>query len=124
MSFQKISSITASVETEIITEGGASHVHILPAPIKQVNTMTFSKGCGIFDIQTFPFKVGQYIDMPIQIFVFDQEAGWQLRKEYCIYGAVVVKWSVTDLDAESSQKLIDTFEIQYERLEERQYKKG
>lgn len=118
LSFQRISSITQSAETEIIAEGGADHVHILPAPTKQVNTMTFIKGSGTFVNTNFPFQVGQYITTPIQIFVFEPNGARKLRKEYCIYGAFVTKWSLSDLNAEGSEKLLETFEIQYERLEE------
>ncbi|WP_054741113.1 phage tail protein [Cellulosilyticum ruminicola] len=118
LSFQRISSVVQSVETEIITEGGLGHVHILPAPPKQVNTMTFIKGSGTFRNEAFPFQVGQYIETPIQIFVFEPNGARKLRKEYCVYGAFVTKWSLSDLNAESSDKLLETFEIQYERLEE------
>lgn len=121
--FQKISNIEQVIETEMITEGGCDYVKILPSPPKNINIMRFTKGAGTFEEETFVFKVGQYINSPIHIFVLGQtEENGKIvrkpRKHYCILGAMISKWNLSDFDAESSTMLIETFEIQYSKLEQ------
>lgn len=123
LGFQKITNITVPAETEIIVEGGCDYVHILPGPVQNANTMTFYKGSGTFDPFIFPFSLGQYIDQTIHIIVYGPTIFQALprlpRKHYCIEGAIVTGWQLSDLDAESGEVLIESFEIQYERLTEK-----
>jgi len=125
LGFQKITSIQASIETEVVPEGGVNYVHMLPAPPKQPNTMTFIKGSGTFENNEFPFKIGEVIKDPIQIFVVgpDKEKGRMPRKHYVVSGAIVTKWALSDFDSSSGEALVETFEIQYNTLEQIPVKK-
>lgn len=123
LGFQKITNIMVPIETEVIIEGGCDHVHILPAPVQNANTMTFYKGSGTFNGMLFPFSLGQYIEETIHIIVFGAAPIPQLpqvpRKHYCVEGAIVKQWQLSDLDAQSNEVLIESFEIQYEQFKEK-----
>lgn len=122
LGFQRITNIQSSIETEVIQEGGVNYAYTLPAPPKQPNTMTFIKGSGTFENNQFPFKIGETIKDPIQIFVVgpDKEKGNKRvpRKHYCVSGAIVTKWSLSDFNSESGETLVESFEIQYHTLEQ------
>lgn len=120
LGFQRITTIQTSIETEAIPEGGLNYVHTRPSPPKAANTMTFIKGSGTFENNNFPFKIGEAILQPIQIFAvdYDEKKGRKPKKHYVVSGAIVTKWSLSDFDSASGQTLVETFEIQYNTLEQ------
>lgn len=120
--FQRITGMETSIEYETIPEGGLDYVHTLPIAITKEKSMIFEKGSGTFDATTPPFKVGERIRTPIHIFVIGDKAEFSRtmrpKKQYCILGAIVTKWSISEFNALTGETLMETFQINYSRLEE------
>ncbi|MBQ0733541.1 phage tail protein [Aquimarina celericrescens] len=126
--FQRVSGLSADIQTETINEGGQNlHAHRLPGRINYNNlvlergysTSVIPSPLGIeFNVAFSRFKfqpsnvlvtlfeeVGGIIDTPVPI------AAWLFMKAY------PVKWSVSDFDAQANSVVIDTLEMAYTRIQ-------
>lgn len=117
--FQKVSGINVTVDTTPLTEGGENLcTHRLPTGIKYDN-LKLERGLVIgsplnteFDVVMSLFK---FAPSDILVSLLDEKsspiANWLFIKAY------PVKWSVSDLDANSNAVVIDTMELAYTRFQ-------
>ena len=118
--FQKVSGLSASVETTPHPEGGQNlYTQKLPTSISYPN-LTLERGMVVGSLlnvelnavlSTFKFAPSNII---VTLFASDKVplAGW------LFLNAWPVKWSTSDLDAnEKSKPVIDTMELTYNRMQ-------
>ncbi|MDE7299009.1 MAG: phage tail protein [Lachnospiraceae bacterium] len=112
MSFAKISGMENSMEYEVLQEGGNNLApRLLPLPKKQIKTLRMERGIrkntgsgpGLFP--------GAAVKNGIGISVLD--ATGKTLARYTVEGVTVVKWEMGALDAQSSNVLLETFEVTY-----------
>ncbi len=121
MGFSKISNVEISFDTEPFHEGGVNNkVHLISSPVKSEKTLVLERGIafrGLAFQSMADLKPGKKIKGDIIILVYDRKG--DIVKIYFVDGAVVKKWSTNDFDANSSELLIERFELVYETLEEK-----
>jgi phage tail-like protein len=119
MRFQKVSGITSEIETTSLNEGGENlYIHRLPGRVKYGN-LKLERGLVTgsplnleFNVTMSTLKIN-----PGNVLVAllnDNDApisAWLFWKTY------PVKWSVSDLDANSNSVVIDTMELSYTRFQ-------
>ena len=117
--FQKVSGITATVETEPLTEGGENLLaYHLPKGITYEN-LKLERGMVIDSplnaefndtMNLFQFKPGN-----VMVSLLDENnkpiANWLFLQAYA------VKWSISDLDATANGIVIDTMELTFTRFQ-------
>ena len=117
--FQKVSGITATVETEPITEGGENlFTHRLPKGVKYDN-LVLERGMVIGSPLNIEFNtvmtLFKFAPSNVLVSLLDKQSlpisNWLFLKAY------PVKWSVSDLDANSNAVVIDTMELAYTRFQ-------
>lgn len=121
LGFSKITNMESSIETEPFHEGGVNHkVHSLNKSITGEKVMVLERGVANRGLATKYltniFKVGNRIYGDIFIMVFGRDQ--YLGKMYLVNGCTVKKWSISELNALSSELLIERFEITYETIED------
>lgn len=119
--FTKVSNIEDSVETETIVEGGVNdRVYSLRRPVSSERVMVFERGRGSRGMITMlterNLKPGSRITCDTFIIVHDQN-GKHVRDVFALSGCYVKSWKLSDFDAGSSDVLVETFEIAYEKAE-------
>jgi phage tail-like protein len=125
LAFQKVSSMTESIQTEPLIEGGVNHsVYSLRSPITEEKTLSFEKGIpvGNIGIETANialsmqlFKVGNRFPFAL-ILVCDHKIS-RVSRAYFVMGMVLKSWSLSELDANRSDYVIERLEFTYEMLE-------
>ncbi|MDE7367743.1 MAG: phage tail protein [Lachnospiraceae bacterium] len=112
MSFAKLSNMERSMEYEVLQEGGNNLApRLLPLPQKQIKTLRLERGVresGGTVINLYP---GRTIKNGISVSLLD--AAGNTIADYTITGVTVVKWELGGLDAQSSNVLLETFEMTY-----------
>lgn len=113
VSFSKITGLNASVETELLAEGGRSqHSYIMELPAKSPKTLRMEGGLyGDKSAILNKLRPGMYLPRGVVIMVLDLSG--RMQKKYVIDTAVVTKWEISDLDAGNGQVLVNTFELAY-----------
>jgi len=119
--FAKVSNIEDSVETDTLVEGGVNdRVYSLRRPVASERVMVFERGRGSRGALTMlterNLKPGSRITCDTLILVHDQN-GKHVRDVFALSGCYVKSWKLSDFDARSSDALIETFEIAYEKAE-------
>lgn len=119
--FSKVSNIEDSVETDTLVEGGVNdRVYSLRRPVSSERMMVFERGRGsrgaITMLTERNLKPGNRITCDTLIIVHDQN-GKHVRDVFALSGCYVKSWKLSDFDARSSDALIETFEIAYEKAE-------
>jgi phage tail-like protein len=122
--FQKVSGLSTEVQLETINEGG-DNTHMLRVPkTKNYGNLVLERGylpttleLGFGNISPLNLEFMDALDTlqftpsDVLITLFSESGfpvgGWLFRKAY------PVKWSVSDLDAQSNSVLIDTMELAY-----------
>ncbi len=116
--FQKVSGISADVQLETINEGGENlHMHRVPK-MMNYNNLVLERGyvaSPIPSLLNLEFKAAfnsfTFAPSNVLVTVFNESGipvgGWVFQKAY------PVKWSVSDLDAQSNSVIIDTMELAY-----------
>lgn len=114
--FSKVSGLKREVETFTLQEGGLNdQVHILPGAVKNGGSVRLERGS--YAGEYFPFYfVGERLSAPMFIEVYCAYDQRKVDKLFALYGLVVKKWEVSDLDAGQNALLIDRFELSYENL--------
>lgn len=120
--FQKVSGLSTEVQLETINEGG-DNVHMLRVP-KSVNygNLVLERGYVASFIPsplTLEFKAAfntlKFLPSNVLVTLFNDNGipigGWVFKKAY------PVKWSVSNLDAQSDSVIIDTMELAYSKVE-------
>lgn len=114
MGFQKVSGIVCEMETESYREGGLNtQVHIFPKACSTERVLCMEKG--VYGGILHPFYlVGERIPGILTLAVTG-DSGFPV-KCYTMYGLLVKKWEVGDLNAADNSLLIDRFEVCYENF--------
>lgn len=115
-SFSKISGLTMDVETEMIAEGGHNASgYIVEVPAKASKTLRLEGGIYKNSNSLLErLRPGMRLKQGLVIMVLGAYGNVQIK--YSAERAYVTKWEVSELNAESGQVLIHTFEIAYTQL--------
>ncbi len=115
-SFSKISGLTMDVETEMIAEGGHNASgYIVEVPAKASKTLRLEGGIYKNSNSLLErLRPGMRLKQGLVIMVLGTYGNVQIK--YSAERAYVTKWEVSELNAESGQVLIHTFEIAYTQL--------
>lgn len=117
--FQKVSGLDSTVETTPMLEGGQNiYPQSLPQRIKYQN-LVLQRGLIVGSPLVIQFNqvMSQFTFSPANVLVtlFDTTripiAGWLLMKAY------PVRWSISDLDAESNTAVIENMELTYQFMQ-------
>lgn len=116
VSFAKVSGLNMDIETEVLAEGGHNGSgYIIAAPAKASKTLRLQRGVLTNDNSVLKkMQPGIYLNQGIVIMMLDMKGQTQIK--YVAERALVTKWEVSELDAQSGQVLIDTFEVAYTQL--------
>ena len=117
--FQKVSGLGASVETAAVEEGGQNmYSQLLPKKIQHDN-LVLERGLVVGSPLVVEFNVAmsrfKFAPSNVMVTLLDHTripiASWLCMKAY------PVKWSVSDLDANSNSVVIEQMELSYQRLQ-------
>lgn len=117
--FQKVSGLSSTVETAPIEEGGQNlYVQSLPKRIKYEN-LVLERGVVVGSPLVIEFNVAmslfKFSPSNVLVTLLDATriplAAWLFMKAY------PVKWSVSNLDADSNSVVIETMELTYQRMQ-------
>lgn len=117
--FQKVSGLSAEVNTTEINEGGQNlYTHRIPAKVNY-NNLVLQRGMVIGSPLNMEFNVAlslfKFAPSNVMVTLFNDKsiplAGWFFTKAY------PVKWSVSDFDADANAVVIDTMELAYTRFQ-------
>lgn len=117
--FQKVSGLGSTVETTTVEEGGQNlYTQSLPKKIKYEN-LVLNRGVVVGSPLVIEFNVAmslfKFSPSNVLVTLLDNTripiAGWLFMK------AFPVKWSVSDLDADSNAVVIETMELSYQRMQ-------
>lgn len=115
MKFQKVSGLSRDIDTSTVREGGENHyTHRLPDKVNNGN-LVLQRGMTALSPVNIEFNLYmsylEFFTGNVLVTINDSKsipiAGWLFLKAY------PVKWSVSDLDAEQDELVIDTFELAY-----------
>lgn len=119
--FQRVSGISTEVQLETINEGGENlHSHRMPSKVSY-NNLVLERGY-IASVIPSPlnlefktaFSYFKFHPSDVLVTMFNEGGvpigGWLFMKAY------PVKWSVSDLDAQSNSVAVDTMELAYTRF--------
>ncbi len=111
--FAKVSGFEQTMESETFTEGGSnSRVYTLSKRVSSQSSAVFERGVAVSRKQDLNFAGGDYISDGISIYLLDGSG--KVQQEYNLEGCVIQKLTLTDLDAQRSEILIERLEVSYE----------
>ncbi|MEA5521407.1 phage tail protein [Limnoraphis robusta] len=117
--FQKVSGISAEIETTDIREGGENVFrHRLPNHVTY-NNLVLERGMVIGSPLNVEFNVAmssmRFTPSNVLVMLLDENSiplsSWLFQRAY------PVKWSTSDLDANANSVVIDTMELAYARFQ-------
>ncbi len=117
--FQKVSGISAEIETTDIREGGENVFrHRLPNHVAY-NNLVLERGMVIGSPLNVEFNVAmssmRFTPSNVLVMLLDENSiplsSWLFQRAY------PVKWSTSDLDANANSVVIDTMELAYARFQ-------
>ncbi|NEQ36046.1 MAG: phage tail protein [Okeania sp. SIO3I5] len=117
--FQKVSGISAEIETTDIREGGENVFrHRLPNQVTY-NNLVLERGFVVGSPLNIEFNVAmstmEFAPSNVLVILLNEDsipiAGWLFQRAY------PVKWSTSDLDANNNAVVIDTMELAYARFQ-------
>lgn len=120
--FQRVSGISTEVQLETIHEGGENlYSHRMPSRMSY-NNLVLERGYIASEIPSplniefnATFSFYKFHPSDVLITLFNESGvpigGWLFKKAY------PVKWSVSDLDAQSNSVAVDTMELAYTRFQ-------
>lgn len=116
MSFQSVSGLSVTVETEAYTEGGESRfVHEIPKGLK-FSTLTLKRG-----LKKAPSSITKWCEAAYESFAFKPlnlivvllGENHIPIKSWNVVGAYPIKYELGDFNAETNSILIETLELKY-----------
>lgn len=119
MLFQKVSGLGSTVATTTVEEGGQNlYTQKLPTKV-QYDNLILERGLvqGSPLVAEFNIAMSDFKFAPSNVLVIllnhaaEPVASWMFMKAY------PVKWSVSDLDAESNSIVIETMELAYQNMQ-------
>jgi phage tail-like protein len=117
--FQKVSGLSAQVETESVSEGGQNlYTQKLPKSVSYQN-LTLERGMVVGSPLNLEFNAAmslfKFATSNVLVTLLGEDklprAGWLFLKAW------PVKWSTSDLNAGDAQLVIDTMELAYTRMQ-------
>lgn len=117
--FQKVSGLGSSIETTTVQEGGQNlYTQSLPVRVQYEN-LVLERGMAVLSplVIEFNLTMSSFKFSPSNVLVtlLDNTripiAAWLFLKAY------PVKWSVSDLDAESNTVVVERMELTYQRMQ-------
>jgi phage tail-like protein len=117
--FQKVSGLSAEVETDVIAEGG-QNLYTQQVPTRgSYHNLVLERGLVTGSPLNMEFNVAlslfRFTPSNVLVTLFNDEshplAGWLFMNAY------PVKWAVADLDALENAVLIETMELTYTRFQ-------
>jgi len=117
--FQKVSGLSTEVELQKVRSGGEKLVeYSLPQKVTHGN-LVLERGMVIGSILNFQFDAAMslfsFSSSNVLVTLFNENsipiAGWLCHNAY------PVKWSISDLDANSNGVMVDTMELAYTQLQ-------
>lgn len=123
--FQKVSRLSAEIQTDTINEGGQNlFLHRLPGKTNY-NNLVLERGYSTsfvpspliveFNVAFSSFK---FAPSNVLVTLFHEIDGITVPAgAWMFFKAYPVKWSVSDLDGQSNAVLIDTMELAYTRFQ-------
>ena len=117
--FQKVTGLGSSVETTPVNEGGQNlYTQSLPEKIKHEN-LVLQRGLVVGSPLAIEFNIAmsrfKFIPSNVLVTLIDHTripiAAWLFMK------AFPVKWTVSDLDAESNSVVIEHMELTYQQMQ-------
>lgn len=116
LSFAKVSGLGMELETEMLGSGGTNGTgYIAAVPAKHPKTLRLEKGLLAGQDQILKrLRPGMYLQQGVVVMLLDAKGIPQVT--YAAENAMVTKWEIADMDAQSGQVLINTFEIAYTNL--------
>lgn len=119
VSFAKIAGLTNEINIETISEGGVNDAMVMLAgPRKKLGTVVYEHGVGMLNPLNMQFEttnqIGAIFTFPTTILIFDNNR--TLKRAVGYNGGVPVKWSLSDLNAQSGEILMDKLEVMHQGL--------
>ena len=117
MSFQSVSGLSVTVETDSYTEGGENRfVHELPKGLK-FSTLTLKRG-----LKNAPSSITKWCEeayesfafKPLNLIVVLLGENHIPIKSWNVVGAYPIKYELADFNAETNSILIETLELKYQ----------
>jgi len=116
--FQKVSGLGVTVETEPVKVGGQNNPENLPIKVKYDN-LVLHRGLVVGSPLVIEFNNAMYKfkfnPANVLVTLLDNTrlpiAAWFFRRAY------PVRWSISDLDAESNSVMIEQIELNYESMQ-------
>lgn len=117
--FQKVSGLSATVETTPLAEGGQNlYTHRLPKRVGYQN-LVLTRGFVIGSLLNVEFNAAmslfKFVPSNVMVTLLDEDgiplSAWLFLKAY------PVKWSTSDLDANQEQLVIDSLELAYTNMQ-------
>lgn len=109
--FNKVSEMERTYEYLPLQEGGInSQLRLLRKPVSQPSTMTFQEG----GMATTEKKIKEVFNStPKEILVLLCSSQGKIQQAIAVHNAVLSKIKVSELDAQSSQLVVNTLEVMY-----------
>lgn len=117
--FSKVSGLNSRIDTQAVNEGGQNlYTHHLPTRV-QYDNLVLERGMAIGSILVAEFNTTmslfKFNPCNVLVTLFDESgipiSGWLFMTAY------PVKWTVSELSAESNQVVIETMELTYQRMQ-------
>lgn len=117
--FQKVSGLSAEIQTDSINEGGENlYAHRIPKKISY-NNLILERGMVVGSPLNIEFNAAfslfKFAPSNVLVTLFNENsvplAGWFFTKAY------PVRWSTSDFDASANSVVIDTMELAYTRFQ-------
>jgi phage tail-like protein len=117
--FQKVSGLSATVNTSPLEEGGQNlYAHRLPGRI-QYDNLVLERGLVVGSPLVIEFTVAMSLFKfsPSNVLVTLLDDAAMPISAWLFLNAYPVKWRVADLDATSNSVVIETLELAYQRMQ-------
>jgi phage tail-like protein len=117
--FRKVSGLSATIQTVARKEGGQRlFTHRLPDTVEYGN-LVLERGLVVRSPLSIEFEVAftqlEFLPSNVLVTLLGEDkaplAGWMFIK------AFPVRWSISDLDAQATELVIDTMELAYTRMQ-------
>jgi phage tail-like protein len=117
--FQRVSGMQAEIETETIYEGGQNlYQHRLPKRVSYSN-LVLQRGI-VTSLSPLSLTVSMALSSfsfnpsNVLVILFNEKGEHVMHKLFL--KAVPVKWSISDMDAESEKVMVESIELSYTRF--------
>ena len=117
--FQRVSGLTATVETSTVNEGGQNlYTHHLPKRVGYGN-LTLERGFVVGSPLNIEFNAAMSLFkfLPSNVMVTLLSGDAAPLAAWLFIKAFPVRWSTADLSAAEDRVLIDTLELSYQRMQ-------